>query len=248
MKRNTILTQVLSAQRNEISEYYTYTRLAKLTKNEQNQKTLERIANEEYEHYQIFKGITNSDVKPRKLRILFFYFISVFFGLSFGLRLMERGEDVAQRLYTDLKSEIPEMADIILDEQKHENDILNLLEDERIEYAGSIVLGLNDALMELTGVLAGLTFAFQNTRFIAMAGFITGVAASMSMAASEFLSSREETDMKDDNKNPLKSAAYTGIAYIITVLILISPYMLFTGVYTALGAMILLSLLIIFKR
>jgi VIT1/CCC1 family predicted Fe2+/Mn2+ transporter len=33
-------------------------------------------------------------------------------------------------------------------------------------YLGSIVLGLNDALVELTGVLAGLTLALQNSEII----------------------------------------------------------------------------------
>ena len=55
-----------------------------------------------------------------------------------------------------------------------------------------MVLGLNDALVELTGALAGFTLAFRNTCLIAMAGFITGIAASLSMAASEYLSTKSE--------------------------------------------------------
>ena len=51
---------------------------------------------------------------------------------------------------------------------------------------GSVVLGLNDALVEFVGMLAGLTFALQNTQIIAVAGLITGVAASLSMGSSEY--------------------------------------------------------------
>ena len=47
-----------------------------------------------------------------------------------------------------------------------------------------MVLGLNDALVELTGTIAGLTFVLTNTTLIAMAGIITGIAATLSMAAS----------------------------------------------------------------
>jgi VIT1/CCC1 family predicted Fe2+/Mn2+ transporter len=84
------------------------------------------------------------------------------------------------------------------------------------------VLGLNDALVELTGALAGLTLALQNVKLIALSGLITGIAASLSMAASEYLATRsEETD-----KNPVRAAIYTGIAYIFTVAMLVTPYLL----------------------
>jgi VIT1/CCC1 family predicted Fe2+/Mn2+ transporter len=244
MENKAILKKLLSAQRNEISEYHTYSWLATRTKDSKNREILERIANEELGHYNVIKNITQKEVKPRWLWVYRYRFISRIFGLSFGLRLMERGEQVAERFYNELKKEIPELADLFMDEQKHETDILSLIQEESIEYAGSIVLGLNDALVELTGALAGLTLALQNNKIIAMTGFITGIAASMSMASSGFLSAREEADI-NTSKNPLKSASYTGIAYVITVLILISPYLLLNNVYVSVAVMLTLSILII---
>jgi len=244
MKCGAAQRQLLSAQRNEISEYHTYMWLAKRIGNKRNREILEHIASEELGHYKTLKRLTQMDVKPRKLRVFLYRFIARVLGLSFGLRLMERGEEVSGGIYCTLKEEIPELADLFIDEQRHEADILGLIEEERIEYAGSIVLGLNDALMELTGALAGLTLALKNGRIIAMTGFITGVAASMSMAASGFLSAREEAD-KNTSKNPLKSAAYTGFAYIVTVLILILPYLLLDNVYASAGTMMAISVLII---
>ena len=44
-----------------------------------------------------------------------------------------------------------------------------------------MVLGMNDAMVEMTGTLAGLTLAMQNTRLIALSGLITGIAATLSM-------------------------------------------------------------------
>jgi len=73
-----------------------------------------------------------------------------------------------------------------------------------------MVLGLNDALVELTGTLAGLTFALKNTRLIALSGLITGIAATLSMAASEYLSARTE----QESSRALKSSLYTGGAYV----------------------------------
>jgi VIT1/CCC1 family predicted Fe2+/Mn2+ transporter len=62
-----------------------------------------------------------------------------------------------------------------------------------------------------------------------MTALITGIAASMSMAASEYLSTRSESEKF--NKKPLKAATYTGIAYIFTVIVLVAPYMLLDNVW-----------------
>ncbi len=94
-----------------------------------------------------------------------------------------------------------------------------------------MVLGLNDALAELTGALAGFMLALQNARIIAMAGLMTGVAASMSMAASEYLSTKSESNEKE----PLKAALCTGSAYILTALFLIFPFLVFNNLYALLG-------------
>ena len=233
-----------AAQRNEITEYHTYAWLAQRLADTQNRHVLQRIADDGRRHYQLFKRLTNTDVPPHRLKVLFYKLISRTLGLSFGLKLMERGEKLTQQVYAQLQQQLPELADVLMDEQKHENQVLNLIEEQRIAYAGSIVLGLNDALVELTGALAVLTFALQNSRLIAMTGFITGVAAAMSMATSEYLSSREEADEKS-TKHPRKSAAYTGVTYFLTVLILILPYLVLPNVYAAFGTMTALSILII---
>ena len=85
-----------------------------------------------------------------------------------------------------------------------------MLDEERLQYVGSVVLGMNDALVELTGSLAGFTFAMQNTRLIALAGLIIGISATFSMASSEFLSVKSE-----GRTDALKSCLYTGIAYLL---------------------------------
>jgi VIT1/CCC1 family predicted Fe2+/Mn2+ transporter len=117
-----------------------------------------------------------------------------------------------------------------------------MIDEERLQYAGSIVLGLNDALVELTGALAGLSLALQNTKLIAMAGLITGIAASFSMAASDYLSKKAD----DTQKNPLRSATYTGSAYILTVTLLILPYFLFSNYLVCLTLTLITAILIIF--
>ncbi|MCF7917464.1 VIT1/CCC1 transporter family protein [Candidatus Gracilibacteria bacterium] len=232
---------LLSAQQSEITEYFVYHRLARITKDPNNKKILERIANEERGHYDFWARYTGKTVKPNRWKLFKFFWVARIFGLTFGVKLMEQGENDAQLNYDTIIDTIPEAGGIKADEERHENQLLNMIEEEKLNYVGSIVLGLNDALVELTGALAGLTFALQNTRLIALAGFITGVAASFSMAASEYLSSRADGD-----KDALTSSIYTGIAYIITVLLLISPYFFFHNYIYCLVATLIIALSIIF--
>ena len=239
------LYAILSIQQNEITEYFIYLELAKKTKDLNNRGILEEIAKDEMEHYEFWRSLTREDLKPNQLMAWWYIFVSRLFGLSFGLKLMEKGEALISEAYGKLKDKFPEAGFMMADEQKHEKELLDILREERVEYAGSMVLGLNDALVELTGALTGLTFALQNGKIIAITGLITGIAASMSMAASSYLSSKEEVH-QNENKNPIKSAFYTGIAYIITVGLLVLPYFAFKNLYLALGTMLTISIFIIF--
>ena len=116
-----------------------------------------------------------------------------------------------------------------------------MIDEERLGYVGSIIRGLNDALVELTGSLAGFTLALQDSRLIAMAGLITGIAASLSMGATEYLARKSE----GSSKSPLKASLYTGIAYIFTVMFLIFPYLLLSNIYISMGIMILDAIIVI---
>ena len=65
----------------------------------------------------------------------------------------------------------------------------------------------------------------------------------MSMAASEYLSTKAEDTQQ---KSAIKSAVYTGSAYIVTVAILIAPFLLLGNPLLALGLTVAGALLIIF--
>jgi VIT1/CCC1 family predicted Fe2+/Mn2+ transporter len=236
-----IREQILTFQENEITEYHIYSRLAKTIKSPENRQVMESIAADERKHYHLWKKYTNTEVKPKAFVMWFYYWISRLFGFTFGIKLMERGEEKAQVAYHAMRPHVQEIDTFIHDEHAHEEALIGMLDEESLRYAGSIVLGLNDALVELTGALAGLTLALQNTQLIALSGLITGVAAALSMAASEYLStSSEETE-----KNPLKASVYTGVAYIITVAILIIPYLIFDNYYLCLALALTSAVLII---
>ncbi len=237
-----IKRRILSFQRNEITEHFIYLKLAAIERNASNKEVLKNIASDELKHYNIFKSYTKEDVTPNHFMVWKYFLIARFLGLTFGLKLMESGEEGAQEAYAKMTSDVIEAAEILRDEDVHERELLEIIDEERLKYIGSVVLGLNDALVELTGALAGLTFALGNPRVVATAGAITGIAASLSMAASEFLSTKSE----GGGKNPIKASVYTGIAYSLTVTILILPYLLFSNLLISLAIMLTNAIIIIF--
>ena len=196
--------KLLGFQKSEITEHHIYQKLAALQKDAHNKEILLRIADDEKRHYGIWKEYTETDIKPDMLKVKWTVFLCRVLGLTFVTKLMERGESGAQDIYLQQKllEEVPRAKIIAEEENAHENKLVEMLDEERLRYTGSVVLGLNDALVELTGALAGFTLALQNTKLIALTGLITGIAASFSMAASEYLSTKSE----DAGKNAIKAS------------------------------------------
>jgi len=229
-------------QQREIDGAALYREIARLTKNDSERETLLAISNDEFKHAAIFEKYTGCKLKPRRFRLFLYSLAARILGYTFVIKLLEQGEDFGIRAYENEVSQFPELKQVLDEEEIHEQKLLDMLDEERLRYVGDMVLGMNDALVELTGALAGYTLAMQNTHVIAMAGLITGVSATMSMTASGYLSSREA-----GQKSAVKSSAYTGFAYLITVALLIIPYLFSPsdGYLWALGFTLLIAVAII---
>jgi len=203
-----IIKEFLSFQKNEITESIVYTHLATIEKDSTNQKIMQQIALEEKQHYEVLKCYTGQDIRPDQRRISKFVWLARLFGVTFAIKLMESSEISSYKGY----ARYPEMADLVRlaqDEEIHEAKLIGLINEERLEYMGSVVLGLNDALVEFTGALAGFTLALSDSKLIALTGSITG------------------------------------IAYIITVVALVTPFIIIKNVIAALILMLIMALLII---
>lgn len=233
-----IRQRLLAYQKSEITEHHIYRKLAGTIKSPENRRVLEHIAEDELRHYRQWRAYTQHDVPPDRWSVWKYYLISRVIGFTFGAKLMEAAESDIQGDYGQLRDVIPEADAIMREEQEHEKALLQMLDEERLRYTGSIVLGLNDALVELTGALAGLTLALQNAKLIALTGSIT---AALSMAASAYLSTKHD----ETAKNPLKASIYTGVTYILTVAILILPYLVLGNYYVSLTCTLIAAVLII---
>lgn len=235
-----VRNRLIEFQRTEITEHLFYQYLQKKEKGS-NKKVLKEIAAQELRHYNIFKKYTGKDAAPDRFKLMKYLFLSKIFGLVFTVKLMELEEQSVQSNYAKLIEVIPEIKRIIDEENEHEKKLIFILHEEKLHYIGSVVLGLNDALVELTGALAGLSFALQNTKLVGIAGIITGIAASLSMGASEYLSQKAENQPR-----PLKAALYTGFTYIFTVLLLVAPFFLYHDYRIDLAISLMIAISIIF--
>lgn len=179
-------------------------------------------------------------VHRRAASMSLFLFCLLFPALA--LRLMERrlrhmvnGYGVLEREYALMPGAVPAVeadAACVADLSGKDGGVCCFM--------SAVVLGLNDALVEMTGALAGFTMVLHDNRLIALAGFTTGIAATLSMAASEFFSQKTSS-----GGQPRMAAISTGIAYFITVILLLLPYMLLPEPIVALAVCMLIAALII---
>jgi VIT1/CCC1 family predicted Fe2+/Mn2+ transporter len=234
------LNKLKRAQKNEITEHYIYKRLSASEKDAGSSRILNEIAADELKHYGIWKSYTGSDIEPSQWKIWLFYLMSRLFGITFSIKLMESGEGQAQVNYLEIARSIPDAQSVALDEDRHEEELIALLDEERLRYIGAIIRGLNEALIELSAALSGLTFALHESQLIAMTGVVTGLAMTFSLGSTEYLASKHE-----QHANPVKAAIYTSGANLLTVILLILPYLLLKDYYVAMGVMLGISALVI---
>jgi vacuolar iron transporter family protein len=237
------MTKIVSVQQHEINNFYLYQKLASKEKKQNNKNILLKLAEMEEDHYHYWRDRTGKELKPNQLKINWYYWLAKYFGLIFILNLMIKKQQKQEQInYIQPKSHNDDGLDVIVSEEMNDEfNLINQLHEEKINYIGSIVLGLNDALVELTGALAGFAFAFTESRIVALAGLITGIAAALSMASSEYLSKKHE----NDHNNALKPAIYTGLTYIVVVIFLVLPFLLLPNPFISLGITLLIAVLII---
>lgn len=124
--------QVIQAQRNEITEYHIYRRLARKVKTDKNRKILTSIAEDELRHYKTWMKYSGREVSPSNWNIFKYYWLAKLFGLAFSLKIMEKGEERAQINYNEIGKEIPEALKIKDEENIHEKELLAIINNKQL--------------------------------------------------------------------------------------------------------------------
>lgn len=235
-------SDLIRDQRKELTEFLIYKKLASITKDPAKKRILLEISDVELSHAKELEKYTGRKVTPYRFGILKIYILSRIFGLTFALKLMETREVSAKEEYRKLDIDYKSKEKMIREEDEHELKLINMLDEDHLKYISSMVLGLNDALVEMTGALAGFTLALKNSHMIALVGLITGISATLSMASSEYLSQKTE----QNSRSPFKASIYTGMAYLFTVIALTIPFIIISHYMLALLSTLIISLLIIY--
>lgn len=230
----------------EFKDLAVYKELLKIETSKDFRDILKSLIEHEENHYNFWLLLSSKkNFSVNKFEVWFYKIIRKILGLTFTAKLLELHEKDSINEYKQFLKVAPkqlqqEIEKIIEHEEEDERKIIAQIKEGQVEFMSSIILGLNDGLIELTGALVGFSFAFVNHNMVALTGLITGIAASMSMAASSYMQARHE-----EGKDAKKSATYTGISYITVVLILVSPFLIFSNIYMSLGLMFIFIVLIL---
>ena len=107
--------------------------------------------------------------------------------------------------------------------------------------AGAIILGMHDALVSLTGLISGLTFALANQTVIILSAIIASATAALSMGASEYLAEKTKR-----NPSAMQTGITTAAAYATTCVVLLIPFYVTDRTKIALLFSFIIAILIIF--
>lgn len=203
---------------------------------------LDRLAFHCKQRLTVIEQHMEGPLPPKRLSVLLALCLLQVLFRGLALRIMERRLRRQARRYQRFEQEFTPLPGTESTVNADAEKLDAFLGDSDADtFMSAVVLGLNDALVEMTGALAGFTMVLQNNRLIMLAGFTTGIAATLSMAASEFFSQKAAAD----GGQPRLAAMYTGIAYLVTVVLLLLPYMLLPDALAALAVCMVVASLII---
>ena len=246
-EENMLRRKALEFCQDELFDSTLYAALAAREKNRERRKILEELSRQEHRHYRFWAKIAGQDCRPRgRAKLALYLAMRKILGLVFTIKYLEKHEKNVVEEYRETlpllssEEEKKTLEEIIREEEEHENKLISQIDEAIVKYMSFIVLGLADAIVEITGVHAGALGATSSTLMAGITGLIVGFSAAISMASAAYLQAKHET-----GKNPLFSAALTGAAYIAAVLLLALPYFTTHSMTIAFTASVTLAILLI---
>lgn len=229
----------------EYRDFLVYTQLSTKVKGDFSE-LLSELAAMEKRHMEFWaKYAGQPETKPSRLGIMLISFFRVVFGMTFVTRYLDRHEAKVIEKYKSVAGLIPAedknaFDAIIADEELHERELGHKVESSSVQYISFVVLGLADALVEITGIHAGSLGIYDSTRIAGLAGVIAGAAASLAMSSAAFAQAKQGFQ-----GSASRSAVYTGVSYFVTAIILATPYFLTKSMIAAISVSLTLAVIIL---
>jgi VIT1/CCC1 family predicted Fe2+/Mn2+ transporter len=238
----------IEACEDELRDKTVYARLARSfeNKNHNHNQIFTQLADTEEKHYTFWrKYCPNTENKPSKIRIWLVLYLRFLFGTTFAIKLLERHEakdiekftSIARMIPTEDKPKFDEMLE---DELSHEKGFRDQIESSYVKYLSFVVLGLADAIVEISGIHAGSLGIFNSTEITGLAGVVAGAAASIAMASAAYAQARQGF-----LGSASVSAFFTGVSYFISAVILASPYFITKEMVVAMATSLVLAAFIV---
>ncbi len=172
------------------------------------------------------------------------------------LAILESGEVKGYKEYYDFyktyESELSTqekewLKEIIREEISHETVFREKAEELGASNVRDLVLGMNDGIVELLGVVSGLSAVYKSEPLtVGVSGVVVGIAGAISMGVGAFISVRSQRQVDEArrdrerilaltegktntreieaNENEFKAAMFTGLAYLLGVVFPVSPF------------------------
>jgi VIT1/CCC1 family predicted Fe2+/Mn2+ transporter len=248
LSSETLQQVALVSCQDEINDYAIYKRLSQLgiERNQEFRQILQSLSEIEHRHYEFWKKyVPDAKIGPSGIRVYLAVILRVLFGTTFASKFLERNESSVIQKYKEVAHLIPEADraefDLMLqDEVAHEKEFEQKTEGSAVKYISFVVLGLADAVVEIAGIHAGSLGIYDSTRLAGLAGIVAGAAASIAMASAAYAQAKQGFE-----GSASLSAAYTGVSYFATALILASPYFVTEQMIWALGTSLVFAVSLI---
>ncbi|MEM0154670.1 MAG: VIT1/CCC1 family protein [Methanothrix sp.] len=233
--------------KDELSDYKLYKVIEVGEKDRTLKRLVAKLSETELRHAKIWgsllgeRHIENVEIPFKsKLRLITYPIVRKILGIAFVTKLLERNEANGLAEYKELlkgrelgSAELEKIKSIIGDEESHEKLMLEQTQrhEARLNYTKSIVFGMNDGLVEILAVIAGLAMVSTSSIIVAISGIIVGVSGTLSMAAGAYISSKSEKVVEKSlneeyitQTKPSKEAYYTGIFYFLGAIVATYPF------------------------
>jgi VIT1/CCC1 family predicted Fe2+/Mn2+ transporter len=198
----------------------------------------EELSKTEYQHYEFWRKFSPSpaETKVSEVKVREVMLIEALLGATFAIKFLQRHEKSTHERYRSVAQFVPEQdrqafERILRDEEEHDRRLAEQVPSTVLRYMSFIVLGLADAIVEISGIHAGSLGIYSSTKLTGLAGVVAGAAASMSMASAAFAQAKQGFE-----GSAKISAMATGLSYFASAIFLAMPYFLTSNPVYAMGA------------
>ena len=251
-KTITLDTVAREGVKDEYGDYAIYKHLADSHKNKERPRrkklaeVFERLSETEYKHYEFWRKYSpNTETKVSKLKLYGIIILEAILGATFAIKFLERHEKSSLKQYRTIEQYIPkddkqQFDQMVKEEQEQEVNLAAQVQGSFIKYMSFIVLGLADAIVEVSGIHAGSLGVYSSTELTGLAGIIAGAAASMAMASAAYAQAKQGFQ-----GSARVSAIATGASYFVNAVFLATPYFLTKNAIEAMSISLVIATLVL---